>query len=137
MSLPLRVLLLGVVLAAAIGAMFWRRQSAEAAPEPWRLSYVTTAAQLGVVGYRDPVGAISLDGRRVAFSEGRRVFEMPVNGGARLEVGAAQGQVRHLAPDGRGGWIIEDTAAPIRWWRASPETPLSPLFGDRQEIEAD
>ena len=56
------VVLVGVV-AAGVAAMLWMRPSTTAAVDPQRLTYVATAEQLGVVGYRDPVGAVSLDGR--------------------------------------------------------------------------
>jgi Tol biopolymer transport system component len=133
---PLRVFLLVALFVAALAAMYWSRAATSAADDAWRHMYVTTAAQQGVVGYRDPVGAVSPDGSRVAFAEGRRLFEMPVDGGARVELAMADGQIRHLASDGRGAWIFEDATSSIRWWLAATGTPKRPLFGERQEIEA-
>jgi Tol biopolymer transport system component len=133
---PLRLFLLVALFVAALVAMFWSRAAPGAADDAWRLTYVTTAAQQGVVGYRDPVGAVSPDGSRVAFAEGRRLFEIPIRGGARVDIAVAAGQIRHLASDGRGAWIFEDTASPIRWWLAEAGANKRPLFGERQEIDA-
>jgi hypothetical protein len=47
-----------------------------------RLAWVATALQLGVVGYRDPVGALSPDGELLAYAEGRHLRVVPVGGGA-------------------------------------------------------
>lgn len=129
-----RVALLALILAGALAAMAWMQE--RPARDPARITYVATAHQLGVVGYRDPVGAISPDGRRVAFSEGRRLFEVLTGGGARVEIAAAEGQIRHVAPNGPSGdWIFEDTASPTRWWVASARSSMRPLFGARTAIE--
>jgi Tol biopolymer transport system component len=129
-----RLVLLVAVVGAALAAMLLSSRRAEVA-EPTQLTYVATAHQLGVVGYRDPVGVISADGRRVALAEGRRLFETPSTGGARIELAAAEGQIRHIArgpaPD---EWIFEDTAASQRWWVVSSRSQRRPLFGDREEL---
>src|SRR5262245_59747146 len=126
-----RVLLLLAVLLAGLAAILWTRSRPVFVPP--RLSYLTTAHQLGIVGYRDPVGAISADGRRFAYAEGRRLFEMPVGGGALTEIAAAEGQIRHIAPRGAAGdWIFEDGAARQRWWVASANAPKHPLFRTTQ-----
>ena len=126
-------ILLGVV-AAGVGAMVWWRPSAGVAGDAVRLTYVNTAEQQGVIGYRDPVGAISRDGLRLVFAEGRRLYETPVGGGARVTLADADGQIRHVAPDNLGAWLFEDTAAKTRWWLASSRAPMRPLFGTRTEI---
>ncbi|MGQ0735110.1 MAG: hypothetical protein ACT4QD_15845 [Acidobacteriota bacterium] len=132
-----RAVLVVLALAAAIAAMVMTRRAVPEAP-PARLEYVTTAHQLGVVGYRDPVGALSRDGTRVAFAEGRRLFETPSSGGVRVEIAAAQGQIRHLVALGSSeAWVFEDTAAPTRWWIASARAPARPLFADLTELQAD
>jgi WD40 repeat protein len=128
------IVLIGLV-AAALGAMMWTRRAPDAAREPPRLTYIATAQQQGVVGYRDPVGAISLDGRTLAFAEGRRLYEQPLGGGVSTPLAIAEGQIRHLVPDGLGAWIFEDTAAAARWWLASSRMPMRRYFGDRAEIE--
>ncbi len=94
------VVLVGVV-AAGLGAMLWMREPTTAAVDPKRLTYVATAEQLGIVGYRDPAGAVSLDGQRIVIAEGRRLFELPVGGGARVPIAIALGQIRHVVADGR------------------------------------
>jgi Tol biopolymer transport system component len=129
-----RFLLLLAVLAAGLAAIMWARS--RPALDPPRLSYVTTAHQLGVVGYRDPVGGISADGTRFAYAEGRRLFEVAVGGGAVMEIAAAEGQIRHLAPRGSAGdWIFEDGDASQRWWIASARAPKRPLFRAHAEVE--
>jgi Tol biopolymer transport system component len=129
-----RLVLLVAVVGAALAAMVWSSRTREL-PEPLQMTYVGTAHQLGVVGYRDPVGVVSADGRRVAFAEGRRLFETLTTGGARIELAAAEGQIRHVArgpaPD---EWTFEDTAASRRWWVVSVRSPRRPLFGDREEL---
>ena len=60
------------------------------------LSFITTAHQLGVVGYRDPAGAISPDGKHFAYSEGRFIRVIPIGGGAPVTLAPAEGQVRFL-----------------------------------------
>ncbi len=130
------VFLIGLV-AAGLGVMSWARSRPRAVAGPPRLTYVTTAHQLGVVGYRDPVGVISPDGRLVAFAEGRRLFETSIGGGVRVEITAAEGQIRHVAPRGPSGeWIFEDGASATRWWIASARSPVRPLFGTQTEVEA-
>lgn len=71
------------------------------------LSYVTTAHQLGVVGYRDPAGAISPDGKRFAYSEGRFIRIVPIGGGAPVTLPPSEGQVRFLE------WTSNDTVVPL------------------------
>jgi Tol biopolymer transport system component len=71
------------------------------------LSYVTTAHQLGVVGYRDPAGAISPDGTRFAYSEGRFIRVIPIGGGAPVTLPPADQQVRYLA------WTSNDTVIAV------------------------
>lgn len=102
-------------------------------PDVPRLAYVTTAHQLGVVGYRDPVGIISPDGSRIAFVEGRRVFSEPIGGGARAELAIAGGQIRHLAWLG-DSLIYEDGAAAHRWRLVRQDRGASVLFESRTEF---
>ncbi len=80
--------------------------SAPAVESP-QLSYVTTAHQLGVVGYRDPAGAISPDGKRFAYSEGRFIRIVPIGGGAPVTLPAGDGQVRFLE------WTSNDTVVAV------------------------
>ena len=81
------------------------------------LAWVATARQLGVVGYRDPVGALSPDGTLIAYTEGRDVRVVPVAGGASRTMERADGQVRHLAWLDAGSFLAEDRGHAVRWWR--------------------
>jgi Tol biopolymer transport system component len=97
------------------------------------LAYVTTAHQLGVVGYRDPVGAISPDGTRLAYAEGRFIRIVPVGGGAPMTLPPGDGQIRYLAWKGNAEIIAEDRTAAARWWSyrigSGARTPLwDPAF---------
>jgi Tol biopolymer transport system component len=62
-----------------------------------RLTWVATAQQYGPVGYRDPAGAISPDGRWIAYSEGRFVRVRPIGGGPDLGLPPGDAQIRRLA----------------------------------------
>lgn len=91
-----------------------------------RLTWIATARQLGPVGYRDPAGAISPDGRWVAYSEGRFLRVRPVAGGPIVDLPAGEAQIRNLAwsPDNRTiladgfqvqtGWALYDRVAKTR-----------------------
>ena len=134
----MRAALLLVIVAAAVAA-FWFRPAPTVAPvaESPRHTYVTTAHQLGVVGYRDPAGALSPDGMRVAYSEGRNVRVVPVGGGAPRTLPAGEGQVRSVMWAGNQRLVIEDTAASDRWWISEISTEGAtrrPLWSDRPAI---
>ena len=63
----MRGVVLFTIVAGALVALLWARPPIDPfVPPP--LTYVTTAHQLGVVGYRDPAGAISPDGKRAILS---------------------------------------------------------------------
>ncbi|MEO7158431.1 MAG: hypothetical protein ABI039_12760, partial [Vicinamibacterales bacterium] len=103
----MRVLVvLGVVTVGLVALLTMRPAPAAPVAQP-QLSYVTTAHQLGVVGYRDPVGAISPDGKRFAYSEGRFIRIIPIGGGAAVTLPPAEGQVRNLS------WISNDTVVAV------------------------
>ena len=110
------LILSGVIVAGVSAILFGRQTSMPAAGDLPRLSYVTTAHQLGVVGYRDPFGAISPDGTRLAYAEGRFIRVVPVGGGAAVKLGAGEGQVRHLAWKGNDEILVEDPTPAGRWW---------------------
>lgn len=90
-----------------------------------RLQYVTTARQLGPIGYRDPLGVVSPDGIWLAFTSAQHVLLQRVVGGPVSELGAGKGMPSDLAwlPDGRhlavrevpldqtvGSWVVYDLA---------------------------
>jgi Tol biopolymer transport system component len=114
----MRALVHLALIAVAVAAM-WRglpAQTPAAAPLP-TLSYVTTAHQFGVVGYRDPVGAISPDGRHFAYAEGRFVRVMPIGGGAPLTLAPGEGQIRFLMWTGNAELAAQDVTPSGRMWR--------------------
>ncbi len=99
--------ILGLVV-VALAAMLWARPApAPEADPPQLLTYITTAHQLGVVGYRDPAGAISPDGKHLAYTEGRFIRVIPIGGGAPVTLPPADQQVRYLA------WTSNDTVIAV------------------------
>ncbi len=95
------------IVVAALVAMLWARPAPVGRPDPPQLAYVTTAHQLGVVGYRDPAGVISPDGTRFAYSEGRFIRVIPIGGGAPVTLPPADHQVRSLT------WTSNDTVVAV------------------------
>jgi len=139
-----RLLALAILLVVAAGAILWSmRRSGDV--EPVRLAWVAAAHQFGPVSYRDPAGAISPDGKSIAYSEGRFLRVRPIGGGPALDLPAGEAQIRHLAwnPDSRAiladgfrtqsGWAIYDIADRSRREFAQPERgperPPVPLRG--------
>lgn len=88
------------LLAAILAASVCAPSTGQPAP---RLQYVATANQYGPVGFRDPVGSISPDGRWLAYGEGRDVKVRRVEGGPVHALGTLESQVRYLIwlPDSR------------------------------------
>src|SRR5689334_2774529 len=94
----MRLIVLVLLIALALAAVFVRTRPVTAgADAPATLTYVATAHQLGVVGYRDPAGALSADGRLLVYAEGRDVRVVPVDGGASPLLPRGDGQVRYVA----------------------------------------
>lgn len=121
----MRALVILAFIVAAVVAMFWARPTPDAAGVPPRFAYVTTARQLGVVGYRDPIGVISPDGTRLAYTEGRHIRVLPIGGGTPQTLAAGDGQIRYLAWSSKDQLVAEDTGAANRWWvyGVSAESP--------------
>ena len=96
-----RSLILSGVIVAGVSAAGVRTPAVPASSglDLPQLSYVTTAHQFGVVGYRDPVGAISPDGTRFAYTEGRFIRVVPIGGGAPVTLAPGEGQIRYLDVD--------------------------------------
>ncbi len=126
----MRALVLFGVVVGALVALLWARPVMAPEGEPPRLTYLTTAHQLGIVGYRDPVGVISPDATRLAYTEGRHIRVLPIGGGVPQTLPAGEGQIRYLAWAGNDTLIAEDTGADIRWQRYS----LSAEGGIRQPL---
>ncbi|MEJ2541772.1 MAG: hypothetical protein P8188_17705 [Gemmatimonadota bacterium] len=100
------------------------------------LAWVATAHQRGIVGYRDPVGALSPDGAWLAYAEGRDLRVVPVGGGASRRMTRADGQVRHVAWLDSGSIVAEDRAAAVRWWRYDARTGDRGPLWDTSTIQA-
>jgi len=105
----LRPLVLAVLVALAVAAIALRAFGPRGAdrPEP-RLTWIATAHQLGPVSYRDPAGAISPDGRWIAYSEGRFLRVQPVAGGPVLELPGGGAQIRSLSWNADSTRILTD-----------------------------
>ncbi len=126
----MRALVLFGVVVGALVALLWARPVMAPGGEPPRLTYLTTAHQLGIVGYRDPVGVISPDATRLAYTEGRHIRVLPIGGGVPRTLPAGEGQIRYLAWAGNDTLIAEDTGDDIRWQHYS----LSAEGGIRQPL---
>jgi Tol biopolymer transport system component len=125
-----RSLILSGVIVAGLSAILFGRQVATPTVDLPQLSYVTTAHQLGVVGYRDPAGAISPDGTRLAYSEGRFIRVVPIGGGAPITLVPGEGQIRYLAWLNDSIIAAEDVTATGRWWTYRiGESRREPLWG--------
>lgn len=101
------------------------------------MSWVATARQRGIVGYRDPVGALSPDGSLIAYAEGRDVRVVPVGGGASRTMPRADGQVRHLAWLDDHSFLAEDRAGAVRWWLYDVDTAARAPLWDRPTVTAE
>jgi Tol biopolymer transport system component len=125
-----------VALAAAFVLFLPRGQVSDA-----RLAWVATAHQFGPVGYRDPAGAISPDGKWIAYSEGRYLRVRPVDGGPIVDLPPGPAQIRYLTwrPDGRaiatdgdptvGGYAVYDITTRTRGPLFYPALALSGVEG--------
>src|SRR5678815_4011141 len=104
------------VIIVALVALIWMRPAPAPASELPHLSYVATAHQLGVVGYRDPAGAISPDGKYLAYAEGRFIRVVPIGGGAPITLAHGEGQIRYLTWSNNSTVVGEDPTPAARWW---------------------
>jgi Tol biopolymer transport system component len=138
----MRFIAVVAVIAIALAAMFLRARPVPAAVDsPPGLTYVATASQLGVVGYRDPAGAISPDGRFVAYAEGRDLHVVPIGGGASVMFPRADGQVRWVTWIDVDRILADDGGSRTRWWvydvrRATRSALWSTPPGDAGEAAA-
>lgn len=104
--------------------------------------HLATAHQVGPVGYRDPAGGVSPDGRYLAYTQGRELLLQDLAGGGVRSLGLAPSQIRYAAwhPDShrllvhertfdgrRQGWFVYDirTGSKRTLWggRYSPALP--------------
>jgi len=101
----------------------------QALPSLPRLRFLTSARQLGPVGYRDPVGAVSPDGSWLAYTSGGNLLLTHISGGPVRQLGepvqriyelawhpnAAQIAVRERRGDGpEPVWSVYDVASGSR-----------------------
>ena len=104
-----------------------------------RLRFVTSVAQHGPVGYRDPLGVISPDGMWLASASETRLRVQPVVGGPITELGAGDERITDLAwlPDGRHLAVRQQVfeSGRTRWWiyDRTTRTPV-PLWPDHTRI---
>ena len=114
----MRALVLIAVVVGTLAVLLIARRAPAPQPvdDPPQLRYVTTAHQLGVVGYRDPSGAISPDGTRLAYAEGRFIRVIPLGGGAPMTLAPGEGQIRYLAWKRKDEIVAEDVTPSGRWW---------------------
>ena len=130
-----RPLVLWALLVAAGVALFFVPRRA---PEPGmeRLTWVADAHQFGPVGYRDPAGAISPDGRWIAYSEGRFLRVRAAEGGPLVELPPGEAQIRNIAwsPDNRT--ILADGFQTQTGWALYDRVDGSrrPLWADRDPL---
>ena len=99
----------GIAMATAIGAQ---------APASARLRFVVEARQLGPVGYRDPVGAMSPDGQWLAYASEGRLRVTQVAGGPVTTLGP-RGRIMSIAwlPDSRRVASLQgDGQGNVAWW---------------------
>ena len=125
-----------LALLAAATAAFLLAPHRVSAPDASRMTWVADAHQLGPVGYRDPAGALSPDGRWIAYSEGRFLRVRAAEGGPLVDLPPGDAQVRNIAwsPDNRtiladgfgtqAGWAVYDRVDGTR----------RPLWGDRDPL---
>ncbi|HZR27057.1 MAG TPA: hypothetical protein VFA59_25900 [Vicinamibacterales bacterium] len=106
-----RLLLLALLLAvgAVAFARVWRpRERGPENPEHLTLTWMADAHQLGPVGYRDPAGAISPDGKWIAYSEGRFLRVRPAGGGPTIDLPPGEAQIRTLSWNSDNRRIVTD-----------------------------
>lgn len=145
--MAVRALIIFLLVIAAMVAILWqqlwREPSSGTGATDVVLTYVTTAHQLGVVGYRDPAGVISPDGKRFAYSEGRFIRVIPIDGGSPVTLPPADQQVRYLE------WTSNDTVVAVTRPPSSFKMPngsdacladrrlVIPCGGDKQILDPD
>jgi Tol biopolymer transport system component len=112
------------------------------------MTWVAEAHQLGPVGYRDPAGALSPDGRWIAYSEGRFLRVRAIEGGPIVELPAGEAQIRNLvwSPDNRTiladgfesptGWALYDRVDGTRRALWKDHDPLRARLGDTGAMAA-
>lgn len=125
-----RVVLAALMVAAGVALLFSSRRAADSATQ--RLAWIADAHQFGPVGYRDPAGAISPDGRWIAYSEGRFLRVRPVDGGPIVDLPPGEAQIRNIAWDPESRRILADGFETQSGWAVYDR-----LAGTRRRLWAD
>jgi len=137
----MRPLILSAVFLAA-GLALWFAPLRAPDGDTARLTWVADAHQFGPVGYRDPAGALSPDGRWIAYSEGRFLRVRAVEGGPLVEFPAGEAQIRNIVWDSESqriladgfetqtGWAIYDRVTESRRGLWANHDPLRARLGD-------
>jgi Tol biopolymer transport system component len=121
------------LLLAGIAAFAWTRYRDDTpSTVEARLAWVATAHQFGPVGYRDPAGAASPDGRWIAYSEGRFLRVRPIDGGPSIDLPPAEAQIRFLSWDLTSRYLLTDGVAKPGGWAIVdiPARTRRPLWPD-------
>ena len=133
-SITRPLVLWALLVAAGVALFFVPRHAPELGME--RLTWVADAHQFGPVGYRDPAGAISPDGRWIAYSEGRFLRVRAAEGGPLVELPPGEAQIRNIAwsPDNRT--ILADGFQTQAGWALYDRVDGSrrPLWADRDPL---
>src|SRR3954465_7934003 len=128
----LRAVLLVALLAGGVAVFLVAARRAPPA-DTSRLTWAGEAHQFGPVGYRDPAGAISPDGRWLAYSEGRFLRVRPIAGGPLIDMPAGEGQIRTIVWSPESKRILADGFRTQAGWAVYDLTGArAPLFGDRR-----
>src|SRR5262245_66155186 len=109
--------LLRIILASGIATIADATVQAQS-PTNARLRFVVEARQLGPVGYRDPVGAMSPDGQWLAYASEGRLRLTQVAGGPVSTLGP-RGRITSVVwlPDSRRvAWLQGDPQGSLAWW---------------------
>jgi Tol biopolymer transport system component len=129
-----RLLTLVTLIAAAVVLVRFASRTRES--DPVRMTWIATASQFGPVGYRDPVGTISPNGRFIAYSEGRFARVRSLEGGPIVDLPAADGQLRYMTwhPDSRT--LLTDGDATGTGWSLYDHVSRTrrPLFDGRDKL---
>src|SRR3954465_4785934 len=140
----LRAVLLVALLAGGVAVFLVAARRAPPA-DTSRVTWVPDAPQFGPVGYRDPAGAISPDGRWLAYSEGRFLRVRPIDGGPVVELPPNDAQIRTIAwnPDNRSvladgyqtpaGWAVYDRVDRTRRGLWAERDPLHATIDGRTQ----
>src|SRR5262252_10015414 len=109
---------LGFIIASSSATLAGATMQAQS-PANARLRFVVEARQLGPVGYRDPVGAMSPDGQWLAYTSEGRLRLSQVAGGPVTSVGPDAGRLTRIAwlPDSRRVTAVQpDGQGNLAWW---------------------